>query len=125
MKDDFENYFYNSDDPELDMLTDAQRANIKHQSMENTYTLITNNYDFEVFPNKLFWLLTDYDELTVFEVLIKYFAHENREEYEKCALLKKIKERHLRHKPTRAVKKGKFTYKLGVDDEEDPPTSVG
>ena len=71
MKDDFENYFYNSDDPELDMLTDALRANIKHQSMENTYTLITNNYDFEVFPNKLFWLLTDYDELTVFEVLIK------------------------------------------------------
>ena len=54
MKDDFENYFYNSDDPELDMLTDAQRAIIKLQSMENTYTLITNNYDFEVFPNKLF-----------------------------------------------------------------------
>ena len=46
--DDLENYFYNSDDPELDLLTEEQRTEIKHQSMENTYTLISNNYDFEV-----------------------------------------------------------------------------
>lgn len=124
MSEDFDNYFYDNDDPELDMLTDAQREEIKHQSMENTFTLITNNYDFEVFPNKLFWLLTDYDALTVFDVLIDYYSHPNREQYERCALLKKIKERHIRRRPTRAVKKGKFTYKLGVDDEEDSPTNV-
>ena len=124
MDDNLENYFFDGDDPELDMLTEEQREQIKHQSMENTFTLITNNYDFEVFPNKLFWLLTDYDELTVFDILIDYYADPDREQYEKCAVLKKIKERHIRHNPTRVSKKGKFTYKLGFDDEEDSPTSV-
>lgn len=119
-EDNFDNYFYDSDDPELDMLSEEQRLEIKHQSMENTYTLITNNYDFEVFPNKLFWLLTDYDALTVFDVLIDYYSHEDREQYEKCALLKKIKERHERHnKASGDIKRGMFTYQLGITSEED------
>ena len=126
MSDELENYFFNSEDPELELLTDEQREEIKLQSMDNTFTLITNNYDFEVFPNKLFWLLTDYDALTVFDVLIDYYSHSDREEYEKCALLIKIKERHERHnKSSRAAKKGMFTYQLGIvpdDDGENPPS---
>ena len=57
-------------------------------------------------------------------MLIEYYADEEREQYEKCAMLKKIKDRHVRHNPKSAKKKGKFKYKLGVDDEEDPPTNI-
>jgi len=116
----FENYFYDSNDPEFDELKPEAREEIKRQSMENTYTLIINNYDFDVFPNRLFWLLTDFDELTVFDVLVEYFKHPDREEYEKCAMLLKIKERHKRWDASRAEKKGKFTYKLGYDEEDSP-----
>lgn len=117
----YDNWLFNDgdDDPELNSLTEEQREEIKHQSMENTFTLITNNYDFEVFPNRLFWLLTDYDELTVFDVLIDYYSDPAREQYERCAVLKKIKDRHLRHsKKKRVAKKGMFTYRLGLDGEE-------
>ena len=121
MNDDLENYFYNNEDPDLELLTDEQRETIRKQSMENTYTLILNNYDFAVFPNKLFWLLTDFDELSVFDVLIDYFIE--TEEYEKCARLVELKERHERWDENSVAKKGEFTYKLDIDlgEGEDPP----
>tara|TARA_R100000781_G_C3988163_1_gene95959 strand:+ start:27 stop:404 length:378 start_codon:yes stop_codon:yes gene_type:complete len=123
MNDDLENYFYNNEDPDLDLLKDEEREYIRKQSMENTYTLIVNNYDFEVFPDRLFWLLTDFDEITVFDVLMEYFIEE--EEYEKCAVLVQMKERHKRWDESRAAKRGKFTYKLDINlgegDEEDSP----
>ncbi|QDP52820.1 MAG: hypothetical protein Unbinned838contig1000_71 [Prokaryotic dsDNA virus sp.] len=121
MNDDLENYFYNNEDPDLDLLKDEEREYIRKQSMENTYTLIVNNYDFEIFPDKLFWLLTDFDELSVFDVLLEYFVEQ--EEYEKCAVLVNIKERHKRWDASRATKRGKFTYKLDINlgDEEDSP----
>jgi hypothetical protein len=115
---DYNDFLFDGEDPEFSALTEEQREEIKHQSMENTFKLITNNYDFEVFPNRLFWLLTDYDELTVFDVLIDYFADPEREQYERCAILKKIKERHLRNTDkTRAAKRGMFTYRLGTDEK--------
>ena len=67
MSEEYDNYFYDGDDPDLQELKPEEREEIKRQSMENTYTLIINNYNFEVFPNKLFWLLSDFDEITVFD----------------------------------------------------------
>ena len=112
----FHNYFF---DPEGDFseLSDDEREYIQKQSMLNTYTLIINNYDFEIFPKTLFWLLTDYDELSVFDVLIKYFSHLDREDYEKCARLRDIKIELNKNKKKRTVKRGKFTYNIKPKDE--------
>ena len=118
MNDDFENYFYDPKDDDIDLLSDEERETIKYHSMHNTYKLILNEYDFEVFPDRLFWLLTDYDSLSVFDILIKYFQHPDREEYEKCAELKRIKEARLKEHPKRVAKKGKFTYNLGPDNPD-------
>ena len=120
MNDNLDNYFYDPEDDDIDLLTDEEKERIKYQSMHNTYKLIVNEYNFEVFPDKLFWLLTDFDSLSVFDVLIEYFAHEDREEYEKCAILKKIKEERMKNRPKRATKKGKFTYNLGFDPDDLP-----
>ena len=40
MSDNLENYFYDPEDEDLDILTDKQKESIKRQSMENTYTLV-------------------------------------------------------------------------------------
>lgn len=111
-----ENYFYDPEDKALELLTDKQKESIKRQSMENTYTLIINDYNFDIFPEKLFWLLTDFDEPTVFDVLIDYYI--DTEEYEKCAQLKIIQESIIGTKG--AKKRGQFTYKLGFDEDDSP-----
>jgi hypothetical protein len=103
----------------LDLLTDKQKESIKRQSMENTYTLVINNYDFDIFPEKLFWLLTDFDSLTIFDVLIDYYIE--TEEYEKCNVLKICKEREIQLSSENKKKQGKFTYKIPMDDETDLP----
>tara|TARA_R110002012_G_scaffold37023_1_gene104092 strand:- start:2929 stop:3297 length:369 start_codon:yes stop_codon:yes gene_type:complete len=121
MSENLENYFYDPEDDDLEILTDKQRASIKRQSMENTYTLVINNYDFDIFPEKLFWLLTDFDSLTIFDVLMDYYIE--TEEYEKCAILKIVKEKHTQISRESKKKMGKFTYKLPIeDDETDSPT---
>ena len=114
---DFNKYFF---DPEGDLndLSKEEREIIKQQSMLNTYKLIVNNYDFDVFPNRLFWLLTDFDALTVFDVLIDYFASPEIEEYEKCAELKNIKEELIKNQSIRTAKRGEFTYTITPDDEK-------
>jgi len=117
MSDEFNNYFFNPED-DLNQLTDEEREAIKNQSMLNTYRLIVNNYDFEVFPDTLFWLLTDYDELTVFDVLIDYFADPEREDYEKCGKLRDIKLSLKKNHLDRAAKKGKFTYTIQSDSKK-------
>tara|TARA_R110002020_G_scaffold292835_2_gene508253 strand:- start:9030 stop:9395 length:366 start_codon:yes stop_codon:yes gene_type:complete len=116
MGDNLENYFYDPKDDDLEILTDKQREAIKRQSMENTYTLVINNYDFDIFPDKLFWLLTDFDSITIFDVLMDYYIE--TEEYEKCAVLKIVKEREIQMSSERKKKKGKFTYKLPMEDDE-------
>lgn len=116
MNDNLDNFFYDPEDDDIDFLSDEEREKIKYHSMHNTYKLILNEYDFEVFPERLFWLLTDYDSFSVFDVLIKYFQHPDREDYEKCAELKRIKEARLKIRSKRVAKKGKFTYNLGADD---------
>jgi len=118
MSEDLENFFYSPGDDDIDLLTDDEQEAIKYHSMMNTYKLIINEYDFEVFPDRLFWLLTDYDTLSVFDILINYFASPDREEYEKCAELKRIKDERLK----RGAKKGEFSYKLYLNDEIDPPS---
>tara|TARA_R110000787_G_scaffold255726_2_gene361070 strand:+ start:1206 stop:1571 length:366 start_codon:yes stop_codon:yes gene_type:complete len=120
MSDNLENYFYDPEDEDLDILTDKQKESIKRQSMENTYTLVINNYDFDIFPEKLFWLLTDFDTLTIFDVLMEYYIE--TEEYEKCSILKIVKEREIQISSDNKKKLGKFTYKLPQDDETDSPT---
>jgi hypothetical protein len=117
MGDEFDNYFFNPED-DLNQLTDEEREAIKNQSMLNTYRLIVNNYDFDVFPNTLFWLLTDYDKLTVFDVLIDYFQHPDREEYEKCGKLRDIKLSLKKNYLDRTAKKGKFTYTIQPDSKK-------
>ena len=124
MSEEYDNYFYDGDDPDLQELKPEEREEIKRQSMENTYTLITNNYNFEVFPNKLFWLLSDFDEITVFDVLIDYFKHPDREQYEKCAVLVEIVKDHKQYYKRGAAKKGMFTYQLGANEEEDGEEST-
>ena len=116
MSDELDNYFFNPDG-DLDRLTDEERESIKRQSMLNTYRLIINNYDFEVFDETLFWLLTDYQETTVFDVLIEYFADPTREEYEKCAEIKKIKDNLSKKRLASGAKKGKFTYTIKPDNK--------
>jgi hypothetical protein len=115
---DYNKYFFDPDG-DLNDLSEEERQTIKQQSMLNTYKLIVNNYDFDIFPNRLFWLLTDYDALTVFDILIDYFADLEREEYEKCAELKNIKEKLIKNRSVRTAKKGKFTYTITSDDEKD------
>jgi|3_EtaG_2_1085321.scaffolds.fasta_scaffold30611_1 hypothetical protein len=114
---DFNNYFFNPDGDFSD-LSDDERESIKRQSMLNTYRLIVNNYDFEIFPDSVFWLLTDYDELTVFDILIKYFSDLDREEYEKCARLRDIKKELMKNKKKCMAKKGKFTYNIKPNEKE-------
>tara|TARA_R110000751_G_scaffold49529_5_gene110198 strand:+ start:5817 stop:6209 length:393 start_codon:yes stop_codon:yes gene_type:complete len=116
MSENLDNFFYDPEDRDVELMTEEEKEIVKYHSMNNTYKLIMSEYDFTVFPDTLFWLLTDYDKASVFDVLIEYFQDEDREEYEKCAVLKQLKERRLRYKK-RASKKGKFTYKLGVQNE--------
>tara|TARA_R110002050_G_scaffold116946_2_gene233642 strand:- start:18867 stop:19226 length:360 start_codon:yes stop_codon:yes gene_type:complete len=118
MSDDLENFFYDPEDSDVEFLSSREEETIKYHSMNNTYKLIINDYDFEVFPDQLFWLLTDYDALSVFDVLIDYFKHPDREEYEKCAILKSLQEKRVKNMKSRAAKKGKFTYRLGVENED-------
>ena len=64
-----ENYFYDPEDKALELLTDKQKESIRRQSMENTYTLIINDYNFDIFPEKLFWLLTDFSVIDYNKIL--------------------------------------------------------
>ena len=73
------------DDEELDGFSDGEKEVIRRSSMINTYRLILSNYDFSIFPNTMFWLLTNYKEQNVLDILIEYF--ETTEEYEICAEL--------------------------------------
>ena len=121
MSENLENFFYDPEDTDLEILSQTQRDSIKRQSMENTYTLVINNYDFEIFPDQLFWLLSDFDSLTIFDVLIEYYIE--TEEYEKCSALKICKEREIQLSRESKKKRGKFTYTLPDGDEPDLPTS--
>ena len=109
-------YYYDPKDDD-NLLDDDEKILIRDASMNNTYTLITNGYDFDVFHEKLFWLLTDYQEITVFDVLIDYFQHPDREEYEKCAILRDIKKELTKDFNSRVLKKSKFTYTIEPDDK--------
>ena len=118
MNDNLDNFFYDPDDTDIEDLTYEEQETIKYQSMNNTYKLIINGYDFDAFSDPLFWLLTNYDQVSVFDVLIDYFQDPLREEYEKCAVLKEIRDKRLAHMKSRDAKKGKFTYKLGVQNKD-------
>ena len=87
----------------LDDFTDEEKEVIRRTSMINTYRLLTSNYDFSIFPENLFWLLSDYNEMTVFDILLDYF--ESTEEYELCADVKKMKDHSLQVIAIRDTKK--------------------
>tara|TARA_R110002020_G_scaffold233207_2_gene444960 strand:- start:2389 stop:2733 length:345 start_codon:yes stop_codon:yes gene_type:complete len=76
------------DDEELDGFSDEEKDIIRRSSMVNTYRLIVSNYDFSIFPDTMFWLLTNYKDQNVLEILLEYF--ESTEEYEICAELYNI-----------------------------------
>ena len=48
--------------------SEKEKETIRRSSMINTYKLLISNYDFSIFPNNLFWLLSDYNEENVFDV---------------------------------------------------------
>ena len=64
----------------------------------------------------MFWLLTDYEETSVFDILLDYF--ESTEEYEICADLKNMQDNTERVRASRASKKNKvLRYLMGPKDE--------
>tara|TARA_R110000744_G_scaffold223457_6_gene342207 strand:+ start:16484 stop:16813 length:330 start_codon:yes stop_codon:yes gene_type:complete len=86
-----------------DDFSDEEKEAIRRSSMINTYKLLVSNYDFSIFPDNLFWLLSDYNEDNVFLVLLDYF--ESTEEYELCADIKKMYDTFIRMRDNRASKK--------------------
>ena len=97
--------------------SDEEKEAIRRSSMINTYRLLVSNYDFSIFPNNLFWLLSDYNEENVFDVLLEYF--ESTEEYELCADIKKMQDNFKKIKDSRAAKKNTMIrYIMGPNDEK-------
>ena len=60
MKYSFDNF--NDDFEEEEEFSEKEKEIIKRSSMINTYRLILSNYDFSIFPNTFFWLLTAYED---------------------------------------------------------------
>ena len=97
--------------------SDEEKEAIRRSSMINTYRLLVSNYDFSIFPNNLFWLLSDYNEENVFDVLLEYF--ESTEKYELCADIKKMQDNFKKIKDSRAAKKNTMIrYIMGPNDEK-------
>ena len=97
--------------------SEKEKETIRRSSMINTYKLLISNYDFSIFPNNLFWLLSDYNEENVFDVLLKYF--ESTEEYELCADIKKMEDNFKKIKRSRESKKNTMIrYIMGPNDEK-------
>ena len=114
MKYSFDNF---NDDFEEEDFSEKEKEIIKRSSMINTYRLLVSNYDFSIFPNNLFWLLSDYNEENVFDVLLNYF--ESTEEYELCADIQKMKVNFKKIKDNRAAKKNTMIrYIMGPNDEK-------
>ena len=89
---------------EEEEFSEKEKEIIKRSSMINTYRLILSNYDFSIFPNTFFWLLTEYEDRSVFDVLLDYF--ESTEEYEICADIKQIKDNITKANKSRSEKRG-------------------
>tara|TARA_R110002050_G_scaffold300041_2_gene467467 strand:+ start:1721 stop:2050 length:330 start_codon:yes stop_codon:yes gene_type:complete len=97
--------------------SDEEKEAIRRSSMINTYKLLVSNYDFSIFPDNLFWLLSDYNESNVFNVLLDYF--ESTEEYELCIDIKKMQDNFEKIKSSRAAKKNTMIrYIMGPSDEK-------
>tara|TARA_R100000406_G_scaffold41208_1_gene27547 strand:- start:653 stop:982 length:330 start_codon:yes stop_codon:yes gene_type:complete len=97
--------------------SEEEKESIRRSSMINTYRLLVSNYDFSIFPDNLFWLLSDYNEEHVFDVLLEYF--ESTEEYELCADIKRMKDNFIKIKNSRAAKKNTMIrYIMGPNDEK-------
>ena len=86
--------------------SEEEKEAIRRSSMINTYRLLASNYDFSIFPDDIFWLLSDYKDQNVFDLLLEYF--EGTEEYEICADIKKMHDTYLRIKDSRDAKKNKM-----------------
>ena len=115
MKYSFDNF--NDDFEEEEEFSEKEKEIIKRSSMINTYRLILSNYDFSIFPNTFFWLLTEYEDRSVFDVLLDYF--ESTEEYEICADIKQIKDNIAKANKSRSEKRGKLIrYLLNPGHEE-------
>ena len=97
--------------------SEEEKETIRRSSMINTYRLLVSNYDFSIFPNNLFWLLSDYNESNVFDVLLDYF--ESTEEYELCSDIKKMKDDFKKIRDSRESKKNTILrYIMGPNDEQ-------
>lgn len=108
--------FDNFDDEHIEEFTEHEKEIIRRSSMLNTYKLLVSNYDFSIFPDSMFWLLTDYQESNVFDILLDYF--ESTEEYEICADLKKMQDNLDRVRASRDAKKNRvLRYLMGPKDE--------
>lgn len=108
---------YYEEEFEQEEFSDDEKEAIRRSSMINTYRLLVSNYDFSIFPNNLFWLLSDYNEENVFDVLLNYF--EGTEEYELCADIQKMKINFKKIKDSRAAKKNTMIrYIMGPTKDE-------
>tara|TARA_Y100001968_G_C19364419_1_gene721676 strand:+ start:528 stop:869 length:342 start_codon:yes stop_codon:yes gene_type:complete len=104
-------------DEELDGFSDEEKEVIRRSSMINTYRLIVNNYDFSIFPDTMFWLLTNYKDKNVLDILLEYF--ESTEEYEMCADIYKIQKSLDRVIANRAKKReGLIKYLIEPNKDE-------
>ena len=112
----FDNFRDNFEEEEEEF-TEKEKEIIKRSSMINTYKLILSNYDFSIFPNTFFWLLTEYEDKSVFDVLLDYF--ESTEEYEICADIKQIRDNIKKAQKNRSKKRGNLIkYLLNPGHEE-------
>lgn len=74
-----------------------EEERILHEAMINGYNLVTGKLSYEDLLDSEghdgggLWLPTGFDESASIDQLIEYFAQPEREEYEKCAILVKIK----------------------------------
>jgi len=108
---------YENEEEYEEGFTESEKEAIRRSSMINTYRLLISNYDFSIFPNNLFWLLSDYDEENVFELLLDYF--ESTEEYELCADIKKMQDTFFKMKDKRESKKNTMLrYIIGPKNEQ-------
>ena len=72
-----------------------EEERILHEAMINGYNLVTGKLSYEDLLDSEghdgggLWLPTGFDESASIDQLIEYFAQPEREEYEKCATIKK------------------------------------
>ena len=111
------------DEEELDGFSDEEKEIIRRASMINTYRLIVSNYDFSIFPDTMFWLLTNYKDQNVLDILLEYF--ESTEEYELCADIYRIQKSLDKVLANRAKKReGLVRYLIEPTKKDEQQTSL-